>query len=165
MQAPPPVPSLLLQMETMAANARALTRLDGIDWARQPEEGEWSLAEVMCHLRDVEREVHLARFRMLIAEDNAFLPGVSADEWADERGYCFEDGLSATNAFVAAREETLALVAPLSEAFWQRQGRHAFLGHTTMHELLHLVVRHDEIHWQQINALLKLGDKGQESRP
>ena len=112
----------------------------------------------MCHLRDVEREVHQVRFRLLINEDSVFLQGVSADEWADERGYCFEDGVKATKSFVAARLETLALVEPLDDQIWQRQGRHAFFGHTSMHELLYLVVRHDEIHWQQITDLLQLKD-------
>jgi hypothetical protein len=129
-----------------------------IDWTRQPGDDEWSLTEVMCHLRDVEREVHQVRFRLLIAEDNVFLPGVSADEWADERGYCYEDGLKATLSFLTAREETLSFVEPLSEELWGRQGRHAFFGHTSMHELLYLAVRHDEIHWQQINDLLQLTD-------
>jgi hypothetical protein len=155
MQAPPPVPTLLQQLRTMASNVRQLTQLEDVDWTYQPAEGEWSLAEVMCHLRDVEIEVHQVRFRSLIADDNAFISGVSADEWADERGYCFQDGLKAANLFVSAREETLTMVEPLDESMWQRQGRHAFFGHTSMHELLYLIVRHDEIHWQQITALLK----------
>lgn len=154
MQAPPPVPSLLQQLATMAANVNSLSIIDGIDWSSPPADEEWSLTEVMCHLRDVEQEVHQARFRSLIDGDSAFLPGVSADEWADERGYCFEDGQKAMNSFLAARQETLALIAPLDEAMWQRLGRHAFFGHTTMHELLYLVVRHDGIHWQQIQELL-----------
>jgi hypothetical protein len=144
----------------MASEAGALAESAGVDWTRQPDVDQWSLAEVMCHLRDVEREVHQVRFRMLIAEENVFLPGVSADEWADERGYCFENGLEATKSFVAARHETLALVEPLGEGIWQRQGRHAFFGHTSMHELLYLMVRHDEIHWQQISDLLQLLDNG-----
>jgi hypothetical protein len=156
MQAPPPVPALLEQLRMMAENCRGVLGMEGVDWTRQPAEDEWSLAEVMCHLRDVEREVHQVRFRLLIAENNVFLPGVSADEWADERGYCFEDGMRATALFLAAREETLTLVEPLGESMWERQGRHAFFGHTSMHELLYLAVRHDEIHWQQINDLLKL---------
>jgi len=144
----------------MALNAGSLVDMERIDWTRQPGDDEWSLAEVMCHLRDVEREVHQVRFRLLIAEDKAFLPGVSADEWADERGYCYEDGQKATKSFVTARQETLALVEPLDEELWKRQGRHAFFGHTSMHELLYLVVRHDEIHWQQITDLLQLNDDG-----
>ena len=159
MQAPPPVPDLLEQLATMAANVNTLSTIDGIDWSSQPADDEWSLAEVMCHLRDVEREVHQARFRLLIEGDSAFLPGVAADEWADERGYCFEDGRKAMDSFTAARQETLLLIGPLGDAMWQRQGRHAFFGHTTMHELLYLVVRHDEIHWRQIQELLLMTGK------
>ena len=143
-------------MATLAVNVSALATVEGIDWLRQPADDEWSLTEVMCHLRDVEREVHQVRFRLLISTENAFLPGVSADEWADERGYCFEDGRAAMRSFVSAREETMELLEPLGADAWQRQGRHAFFGHTSMHELLYLVVRHDEIHWQQIGQLLAL---------
>lgn len=142
-------------MATLAANVGALNTMEGIDWLRQPTGDGWSLTEVMCHLRDVEREVHQVRFSLLISTENAFLPGVSADEWADERGYCFEDGRAAMRSFVSAREETLLLLKPLGVDAWKRQGRHAFLGHTSMHELLYLVVRHDKLHWQQIGELLK----------
>ena len=158
MQAPPPVSSLLEQLATLAVNMSALAAMEGIDWFRQPANDEWSLTEVVCHLRDVEREVHQVRFRLLISTENAFLPGVSADEWADERGYCYEDGRAAMRSFVSAREETLGLRVPLDADIWRRQGRHAFFGHTSMHELLYLVVRHDEIHWQQIGQLLALAD-------
>lgn len=140
----------------MAANVNSLSTIDGIDWSSQPDDDEWSLTEVLCHLRDVEVEVHQARFRSLIEGESAFLHGVSADEWADERGYCFEDGQKAMNSYTVARQETLTLITPLDERMWQRQGRHAFFGHTTMHELLYLVVRHDEIHWQQIQELLAI---------
>jgi hypothetical protein len=145
-------------MATLGINVSALATMKGIDWLRQPADDEWSLTEVMCHLRDVEREVHQVRFRLLIATENVFLPGVSADEWADERGYCYENGRDAMRSFVSAREETMALLEPLGADIWQRQGRHAFFGHTSMHELLYLVVRHDEIHWQQIGQLLTLAD-------
>lgn len=158
MQEPPPVSELLNQLAAMAANVASLGDRSDLDWSRQPSDDEWSLAEVMCHLRDVEREVHQVRFRLLIAEDNVFLTGVSADEWADERGYCFEDGRKAMHSFVAARQETIALLVPLGAEVWRRQGRHAFLGHTSMHELLHIVVRHDAIHWGQISELLALLD-------
>lgn len=154
MQEPPPIPELLKQLAAMAANVASLAGQRDLDWSRQPSEDEWSLAEVMCHLRDVEREVHQVRFRLLIAEDNVFLTGVSADEWADERGYCFEDGRKAMRSFLNAREETIALLEPLGADTWKRQGRHAFFGQTSMHELLYIVVRHDQIHWQQITELL-----------
>ena len=156
MQAPPPISSLLDQLETMAVNVKTSLIRSGLDWYKQPAPGEWSLTEVMCHLRDVESEVHQHRFQMLIEEDNAFIPGVSADEWAGTRNYHSQDGPKATENYLLARQETLSLLKSLDEGYWQRQGRHAFFGPTSMHELLHLAVRHDELHWEQIKALLDI---------
>jgi hypothetical protein len=154
MQAPPPVSTLLIQLATLAANLRSHLSGRAVDWHTRPQPDEWSLGEIICHLRDVEREVHQARFRAMIAQDNAFLTGVSADEWADERGYRRQDGPAALASFLQARTETVALLTPLPAELWQRQGRHAFLGTTSMHELLFLVTRHDDIHWEQIKSHL-----------
>ncbi|MCI0397863.1 MAG: DinB family protein [Chloroflexi bacterium] len=160
MQAPPPVPTLLNQLATLAANVHGALAAEGVDWAYRPEPDQWSLTEVLCHLRDVEREVHQSRFRALLRAEHAFLPGVTADEWAEERGYRRQNGPAALADFLAARQETLRLLKDLDDSLWQRQGQHAFFGPTSMHELLYLVARHDELHWEQIKALLhrEIGD-------
>lgn len=108
----------------------------------------------MCHLRDVEREVYHVRFKNLMTAENAFLPGASPDEWAEERGYARQDGRAALEAFLEARKETLEILRGMSVELWQRQGQHAFFGPTTLHELVYLSVRHDDIHWEQIKGLL-----------
>ncbi len=154
MQGLPPIPSLLQQLEIMASNAQSLLDDSNLDWLWRPAESEWSLTEIACHLRDVEREVHQFRFRALIEKDNVFIPGVSADEWAAAREYRQQDGEQALEDFIRARKDTLALLRPLPAEAWRRQGRHAFLGTTTMQEIVHLAVRHDEIHWDQIKTLL-----------
>lgn len=125
-----------------------------LDWHRRPTPNDWSLTGLMCHLRDVEREVHQTRFRDLIATDNAFMAGADPDRWAEERGYQQQDGEGALLAFAAARQTTITLLQDLPEAMWQRRGRHAFFGPTSMHELLHLVVQHDRAHWQQVRLIL-----------
>ncbi|MGH2537316.1 MAG: DinB family protein [Candidatus Promineifilaceae bacterium] len=154
MQAPPPVPGLLLQLATMAANVRRATAEPGVDWTRRPEPDQWSLVEVICHLRDVEREVHQSRFQATLSADNAFLPGVAADEWAAERDYQSQAGPQALSDYLQARQETLEMLANLGPTAWRRSGQHAFFGPTSLHELLFLVVRHDDLHWQQIKELV-----------
>ncbi|MCA9937015.1 MAG: DinB family protein [Anaerolineales bacterium] len=150
----PPVPALLDQMRQFAENVhRALTGAD-VHWMWQPDSGEWSLTQVICHLRDVEREVHRPRFDALIAHENAFISGVTPDEWAVPRNYQAQNGPTALADFYAARTQTVAMLRALDDAMWRRRGRHAFFGPTTMHELLTLVVRHDAAHWEQITALL-----------
>jgi len=154
MQAPPPVNELMNHLTTMARNVRRVETMNGLSWTWRPTESDWSLTEVVCHLRDVEREVHQWRFQALVDKENAFIPGVSADEWAQERRYREQDGPAALDEFIEIRSETIALLLSFSSAMWDRQGRHAFFGPTSMHELLYLVVRHDGLHWTQIQDLL-----------
>jgi hypothetical protein len=154
MQSPPPVSTLLERLGAFAERLEAALSLPQLDWLWRPAIGHWSLTEVLCHLRDVEREVHLPRFEAVLRADNAFLPGVSADDWAVERRYQEQDGSAALNVFLAARRRSLAMLSGLPEESWERRGEHAFFGPTSMHELLNLVVGHDRAHWEQIEELL-----------
>ena len=154
MQAPPPVTNLLNQMADLATSIKDALAQPGIDWRFQPEDRGWSLTEVVCHLRDVEIEVHQARFKAILGEDMAFLPGVSADEWADIRQYQDQDGLIALTDFMKGRQDTLEMLQDLQPDAWARQGRHAFFGPTSLHEILFLLARHDDIHMEQIRAII-----------
>lgn len=156
MQKPPPVPDLLQHLKTFASNVEQALSDPLVDWECAPAPGEWCLTEVVCHLRDVEREVHQCRFRALIEEGEAFIPGVVADDWIEERAYREQHGPSALEQFLDARGETLALLSDLDDEVWQRQGQHAFFGPTSLHELLNLAVQHDAAHWEQISDLLSL---------
>jgi hypothetical protein len=150
MQNPPPIPDLLAELAHFATAVQQSLGAEPIDWQRRSAPGQWSLTEVICHLRDVEQEVHQARFRALLAKDDAFLAGATPDEWAEERSYQQQNGRQALIDFVRARQETADLLQRLEEPIWQRSGNHAFFGRTTMHELLYLVVQHDRVHWRQI---------------
>jgi hypothetical protein len=161
LQEPPPVPELLDLLRKQVTNIQGALTKRSFSWTWRPKENEWSLTEILCHLRDVEIEVHQARYKAIIASENAFLPGVSADEWAKERNYQETDGEIALTEFVTVREETIRLLEALPEEMWSRQGRHAFFGPTSMHELLVLMVRHDGLHWEQIKSSLASQELGE----
>lgn len=155
MIAPPPVADLLAQLAQFATDLQDALAADDLAWLWRPAPQEWSLTELVCHLRDVEREVHQPRFKLVLARERPFLPGVAPDQWAGPRQYQMENGRNAFHAFIEAREETCALLTNLDAAAWQRQGNHAFFGLTTLQELLNLVVKHDQAHWKQVQALLQ----------
>lgn len=154
MQSSLPVPILLQELASFASAVRPLLSSPTIDWSWQPVPASWSLTEVMCHLRDVEEEVHMVRYRAVLAKDNPFLPGASTDEWAAIRCYQAEDGLASRDSFLSARQKSLAMLSELDEKSWQRKGRHAFFGPTSLQELVNLAVQHDQVHMQQIEDLL-----------
>ncbi|MFW6042638.1 MAG: DinB family protein [Chloroflexota bacterium] len=156
MQQPPPVTELLQEMNSFADDVQDALTARGVDWHCCPQEGEWSLTEVACHLRDVEREVHQPRFRALIEADGAFLAGAVADDWVEQRRYREQHGPTALGEFLEARRETLEMLRALPAPVWQRKGQHSFFGPTSMHELLFLAVQHDRAHWEQIQKLLAM---------
>jgi HAD superfamily hydrolase (TIGR01549 family) len=120
------------------------------DLALRPAEGEWSPCEVLCHLRDVEREVFLPRLQKVTQEDNPFLSGRDTDQWADERHYCEQDGMIALHDFTQARLEQLAMLEGLKPEDWSRGARHAIFGPTHLHELVNINAGHDRLHVRQV---------------
>ncbi|MBP6016277.1 MAG: DinB family protein [Candidatus Promineofilum sp.] len=152
---PPPVPELLAELAAFRDYVALVPAYGDDDWSRRPSADEWSLTEIACHLRDVEREVHQSRYHALLNQDGAFLPGVDADLWAIPRNYRDQSGPLALADFLAARDKTIALLAPHSAEVWARQGQHTFFGPTSLQELVYLAVQHDRVHGQQIEALVR----------
>ncbi len=124
-------------------------------WTKKPNPNEWCLAEIMCHLRDVEAEVNLPRLQKVISEINPFIPGKDTDPWANERQYILQDCLEARDSFIASRIELLSILHNLELDKWQRPARHAILGPTHIQELAGIIASHDRLHIQQAHQVIK----------
>ena len=118
-------------------------------WSIQPQPGEWCFTEIVCHLRDSDREINLPRLERIFNEANAFIAGVNADAWSDTRSYCSENGDEAFSGFVDARLALLDRLQPFTPSDWQRQARHAIFGPTNLLELIGFIAAHDRTHIQQ----------------
>jgi FMN phosphatase YigB (HAD superfamily) len=134
---------------TPAALATLTSSLSSEAWQRQPAPGEWRLTEIVCHLRDVEREVNLPRLRKVLAEENPFLAREVTDRWVEERQYARQNRRQALVEFTKARKETLSLLDGL-QAEWPRAAQHAIFGPTTLQELVGFTAGHDRAHVQQV---------------
>ena len=44
-----------------------------------PGPGKWSILEIVAHMRDMERDAYIARYRRILAEDNPTLPDIDGD--------------------------------------------------------------------------------------
>jgi FMN phosphatase YigB (HAD superfamily) len=146
-------------LANLAGNAAAIDSLSrqmpSSARIKQPSPGEWSFAEIMCHLRDVEAEVNLPRIRKVIRESNPFIPGKDTDPWASERQYILQDCMEALSSFLSSRTELLSVLDSLSPEDWQRPARHAILGPTHIQELVGIIASHDRLHIQQAHQVVK----------
>jgi FMN phosphatase YigB (HAD superfamily) len=143
--------SILATMRSTAAVIDQLcNRVAETFWNQRPVAGEWSLTEIICHLRDVDSEVNLPRLQKVVQESNPFVPGKDTDQWAEERKYINQNGSLALAHFKATRQKLIALLSGLEPDDWQRPARHAIFGPTRLQELANIIAGHDRLHIHQI---------------
>ena len=121
---------------------------------RRPVPQEWSLTEIICHLRDTELEVNFPRLRMMMELDEPFIPARNTDAWAEEREYNSQNFSQALQDFISARLRTVEFLRGL-DGEWERKARHAIFGPTDLQELVKFMVEHDKLHIRQIKSTLE----------
>jgi hypothetical protein len=117
---------------------------------------QWQVRDLLAHLALVERTFHHYNRDVLNGG-----PGVPTD---------FDiDGFNAAHTpegrqtpvavlleqFKAARAQTIALVADMTEADLDRRAYHPFLGHTTLEQILKLLYRHAMLHERDARRVLE----------
>ena len=140
---------LALLKATPAALDTLCKNLTLEEWTYKPEGKEWALVEILCHLRDVDREVNLLRIQKIINNEVPFLPGEVTDPWADERKYIDQSGPEALRAFIEVRTEMCHLLNQLTDQGWKGAARHAIFGPTSLFELAGFMATHDLVHIRQ----------------
>ena len=145
---------MAVMLSTPAVISGLLRQASDPDLTGRPASEEWSLTEIICHLRDTESEVNLPRLRMLLELEEPFIPARMTAAWAEERDYNSQDFSNAFRDYLSARMHTLDLLRGL-KGEWQRKARHAIFGPTDLQELVHFMVEHDKLHIRQIKSTLE----------
>jgi len=124
-------------------------------WQQEPTHDDWALNEIICHLCDMEREIHHMQLKLMLEKADAFIPRPDSSVWANERKYLNVDGHAALAEFASARAETLNIVKSMDETMWSRKARHAIFGPTNFLEVIGFMAEHDRLHIQQAWKTLK----------
>jgi FMN phosphatase YigB (HAD superfamily) len=147
---------VLAIMVATPAVLRSLCRsLTTEEWRKGCRHGDWAMIEIICHLRDTEREVHQMQLHLMIEREDAFIPRPDSGVWASEREYLNVDGSSALAEFARARIDNIKTLKDLDEEIWTRSARHAIFGPTNFLEVTSFMADHDRLHIQQAWKALK----------
>ena len=125
-------------------------------WRHEPTREDWAMNEIVCHLRDTEREIHQVQLNLMIVREGAFIPRPDSGVWANEREYLNVDGKSALREFAEARIENIKTLKELDTEVWEYSARHAIFGPTNFLEVTGFMADHDRLHVQQAWKTLKL---------
>ncbi len=125
------------------------TDLTDEQFAARPDAGQWSVIELICHLRDsVEEEGR--RIRRLIEEDNPTLVPYDQDTWAIERNYRADNPKRALTTLRAFFGGLAYQIESLSDGDWQRTGCHAERGVVTVATCAESEADHAREHLAQV---------------
>ncbi len=148
--------AVLAMLEATPGVLQGLTAgLDAATWAHEPSAEDWALIELVCHLRDTEREIHREQIRTLVEAPMPFVPRPDAAVWAKQRKYLNENGPEAVREFTQARIANLARLKEVPDAMWTKPAKHAIFGPTSFVEVIGFMADHDRMHLQQAWATLR----------
>jgi hypothetical protein len=122
-------------------------------WDGFPAEHFSPLGQI-CHLRDIETDGYLVRFRRVLEEDHPFLASVDGDRLAAERRYSEASPEQALAEFRRARGQTTTLLRAVDSRQAQRRAEFEDYGEVTLVGLAHFLCSHDQQHLSGLQWLL-----------
>jgi hypothetical protein len=134
-----------------------LSGLDEETLRWRPIPNKWSIKEIMCHLRDMEREAYLARYNRMLTEDNPALPNVDQDRIANETNYIGQDASAALAEFKALRSKTIRTLEAAPVDAWSRTGTHETDGPMSIEQLVLRQIKGNDLnHLVQMKDIIRL---------
>jgi len=118
----------------------------------RPGEGQWSLKEVIGHLRDF-AEIDHDRLCRMIKQESPFLPGYDQEALVRERNYQDADLPAVLEELASFRRQTVQVLTELVDANWARTGQHLERGTLSIRQHVEHLVDHEAMHLEQIRAL------------
>lgn len=148
---------LALLEETPQRIAMATAGLSATQARTPPKTGEWSLNDILAHLRacaDVGGEA-IAR---ILAEDTPTFRAVNPRVHVKETDYLLIDFKTSVRAFAGQRARSLAVLQRLTPTEWSRSAR--VIGRSTKREesvlsYAHWLARHERAHYPEIERLAR----------
>jgi hypothetical protein len=131
---------------------------DALDWRPASWEGipseELTIRQQLCHLRDIEADGYLIRFKRVMAERNPTLASIDTYALVETRRYDQTKVDAALDAFATARSQTMQQLDALKPEHLSRRGAFEGYGEVTLAALIHYLCSHDQQHLAGIQWLL-----------
>jgi DinB family protein len=148
---------LTLLEETPARIAAATRGLTEAQLHRSPEPGEWSVNEVLAHVRAC-ADVRGEPIRMILSEHHPTFRAVNPLTWIKKTDYLDLEFKPSFRAFSKQRSDLLALLKPLPRKSWSRAatvtGAGAVLERTVLF-YAEWVAIHERPHVKQVERIVK----------
>ncbi len=129
-----------------------------------PHPDEWSINEILAHLRGYADTRGDRRIMTMIREDSPTIRTIHPNKWAEQAGFRELDFHESLKAFAEQRQELLAVLRRLPASEWERFATITGAGvprRKTIHQSGDALARHERSHLRQIAKLpdaIRLGE-------
>lgn len=139
--------------ETPTVVARLLEGLPEPALTARPDDGGWSMHQVVTHLRDAQG-VLATRVRLFLEHERPTLSSQAVYEWATREG---EPATTAEifEQYRGSRADTVETLEELPLRDWWRTGLHEEFGTVTLRQQVSYFAAHELTHLRHLNALRK----------
>ncbi|MCB0602497.1 MAG: DinB family protein [Saprospiraceae bacterium] len=119
----------------------------------RPGPDKWNLLEIICHLRDEEKEDFRIRVQMVLEDPDQTLPAIDPVGWVQSRHYGDQDFEVVLNSFLAERKRSVDWLQSLQDPPWHHEHVHPTAGIRSARLFFTNWLAHDYLHIRQITRL------------
>jgi uncharacterized damage-inducible protein DinB len=123
---------------------------------RRPTEGEWSVAEILSHVRNVAALAYGLRIRRLFVESEPQFPDYDGERYLRSADWQLLPAGENLEMILAEHRQLAALLGTLPDEAWNRVGYHPESGAMTIEFLARRIVEHADEHQGQIAETLRV---------
>ncbi len=132
---------------------RYVSQLTETDVHHAPKPGEWTIHQVVAHVRDTEQRVFLARAQRIMTEPHPAVQNFDQDEWNKDHYDPNEPFKKIVADFRAARRKLIALLRQARNADWDNWAIHSEYGRISLDWLVMHSYHHTMEHVAQMGYL------------
>jgi uncharacterized damage-inducible protein DinB len=130
-----------------------LSTVDAAQSSYKPATNEWSIREIVGHFIDID-ELYGERINSMLESDNPAFAAFQPDAVVTAKQYHSQDLATLLATYRERRQLTVDGLSTLEADELVRTAQHAKFGTITVVQLIEILVNHDDVHWQQIQANL-----------
>jgi hypothetical protein len=122
-----------------------------------PEPGEWSVTEILAHLRSC-ADVWGDAIETIVVTDHPTIRAMNPTTWIESTDYRQREFAESLRAFKEQRVHLLALLEQLSSSAWSRSATVLGAGKPiewSVHSYADRLARHERAHWKQLVKTVK----------
>jgi Protein of unknown function (DUF664). len=137
-----------------------LARLSDADINAPTAPGEWTIHQVVAHVRDTEQHVFLARAQRIVKEEHPAVQNFDQDAWNRDHYSATEPFKKIVGDFSASRRKLISLLRKTTNEDWDNWAKHSAYGRISldwlvMHDYHHTLEHLAQIGYLREKAVLK----------